>query len=81
MKNQQKEILDQWIKVQMKDQFMKDKILANEGMNHQSDEFLTVLLKLIEENDFRNVSKPAFDNVKSILTEIFLPLYNQVLIP
>jgi rsbT co-antagonist protein RsbR len=72
MKNKKKEIFDNWIKVQMKNQFLKEEILANEDLNQESEKFLTELLKIVSLDDYEDVYSPSFEKVRSILTEITL---------
>ena len=51
----QNEILDLWMKQQLKDEGLRDDLMTSDDLKKDSGELLTVLLAVIKKNDFSNV--------------------------
>lgn len=66
----QNEILDLWMKQQLKDEGLRDDLMTSDDLKKDSSELLTVLLAVIKKNDFSNVESAEFDKVNEVLAGI-----------
>ena len=66
----QNEILDLWMKQQLKDEGLRDDLMTSDDLKKDSGELLTVLLAVIKKNDFSNVESAEFDKVNEVLAGI-----------
>jgi len=66
----QNEILDLWMKQQLKDEGLRDDLMTNDDLKRDSIELLTVLLAVIKKDDFSNVESAEFDKVNEVLAGI-----------
>jgi rsbT co-antagonist protein RsbR len=64
------EILDLWMKQQLKDEGLRDDLMTSYDLKKDSSELLTVLLAVIKKNDFSNVESAEFDKVNEVLAGI-----------
>jgi rsbT co-antagonist protein RsbR len=63
-----KQILENWIKMQMEDPSLREDLISNEDIQIQSDELLTALLKAIDSEN--TIEGKSYDTVKDILAGI-----------
>lgn len=66
----QNEILDLWMKQQLKDEGLRDDLMTSDDLKKDSSELLTVLVAVIKKNDFSNVESAEFDKVNEVLAGI-----------
>jgi len=66
----QKEILDLWMKQQLKDEGLRDDLMTGDDLKKDSTELLTVLLSLIKKDNFSDVESAEFDKVNEVLAGI-----------
>ena len=66
----QNEILDLWMKQQLKDEGLRDDLMTSDDLKKDSSELLIVLLAVIKKNDFSNVESAEFDKVNEVLAGI-----------
>jgi rsbT co-antagonist protein RsbR len=64
------EILDLWMKQQLKDEGLRDDLMTGDDLKRDSSELLTVLLAVIKKNNFSNVESAEFDKVNEVLAGI-----------
>jgi rsbT co-antagonist protein RsbR len=72
----QNEILDLWMKQQLKDEGLRDDLMTSDDLKRDSTELLTVLLALIKKNNFSNVESAEFDKVNEVLAGISMTRAN-----
>ena len=68
----QNEILDLWMKQQLKDDGLREDLMTNEDLRSESTELLTALLNLIKRDNFSDHGSAEFDKVNEILAGISL---------
>jgi len=68
----QNEILDLWMKQQLKDQGLREDLMTNDDLRKESSELLTALLNLIKRDNFSDQESAEFDKVNEILAGISL---------
>ena len=66
----QNEILDLWMKQQLKDEGLRDDLMSGDDLKKDSTELLTVLLAAIKKDNFSNVDGVEFDKVNEVLAGI-----------
>src|SRR6185436_20089662 len=66
----QKEILDLWMKQQLKDEGLRDDLMTGDDLKKDSTELLTVLLSLIKKDNFSDLESAEFDKVNEVLAGI-----------
>ena len=62
-----KEILELWIAQQLKDVSLRDDLMTNEDLRHESEELLHALLDGIKKDNFSDIDAPEFDKALEVL--------------
>jgi rsbT co-antagonist protein RsbR len=68
----QNEILDLWMKQQLKDEGLRDDLMSKGDLKKESSDLLISLLSAIRKDNFTDLSTPDFDKVNEILAGISL---------
>lgn len=68
----QQEILDLWVKQQLKDEGLRDDLISNDDLKTESSELLGAILSAIKKDNFTDINSPEFERVTEILTGISL---------
>jgi rsbT co-antagonist protein RsbR len=69
LKKKKKQLLENWINLQLEDASLREDLISNEELRQQSDEFLSALLKVID-SDESDIESPAYEPVLEILSNI-----------
>ena len=64
------EILELWMKQQLKDEGLRDDLMTGDDLKKDSTELLTVLLAVIKKDNFSNIESAEFDKVNEVLAGI-----------
>lgn len=68
----QKQILEQWINQQLKDEGLREDLLSGDDLRKESDTLLTAVLAAIKKDNFTDINAAEFDKVNEILAGISL---------
>ncbi|HET9747107.1 MAG TPA: STAS domain-containing protein [Chitinophagaceae bacterium] len=72
----QNEILDLWMKQQLKDEGLRDDLITSDDLKRDSSELLNVLLGAIKKDNFSNIESAEFDKVNEVLAGISMTRAN-----
>ena len=67
LQKKKKQILEEWMTVQLDDAALREDLMSNEELREQSEELLNTLLKAVNEKNLSDVSSPDFEPVHEIL--------------
>ena len=70
LKKRKKAILENWVKIQLADDSLRDDLISNEDLRRQSEELLNELLSAMEKGDIENIYSSNFEQVNDILSDI-----------
>jgi len=70
LQKKKKQILEDWMKLQLADIGLREDLISNEELREQSDELLNSLLKNISEKNITDVESEEFEPVREILSGI-----------
>ncbi len=68
----QKQILEQWMNQQLKDDGLREDLLSNDDLKKESEELLTNILNAIKRDNFSDVQAAEYDKVNETLAGISL---------
>lgn len=66
----QAEILDLWMKQQLKDSSLRDDLMSNDDLKKESDELLKAILAAIKKDNFKDINAPEYEKVTEVLAGI-----------
>ena len=66
------EILDLWLKQQMKDEGLRSDLMSQDDLRRESENLLKALTDAIRQDNFTNIHAPEFDKVNEILAGVSL---------
>lgn len=69
-KKEKNRILENWMQVQLSDEGLREDLMNNEDLHHQSEQLLDGLIKAIDTADLKNIEDRGFDGIRDILGEI-----------
>lgn len=64
------EILDHWMKQQLKDEGLREDLMSNENLKTESDQLLKAVLDLVKKDDLTNTESDEYEKVKEVLAGI-----------
>ncbi len=64
------EILDLWMKQQLKDDGLREDLMSSENLKKESDHLLKVILDLLRKDDLTNTESDEYEKVKEVLAGI-----------
>lgn len=70
LQKKKKQVLESWINNQLADPNLREDLMSNEEMREQSNEFLEVLMKVLNEKNLSQLESSEFDPVYEILEGI-----------
>lgn len=70
LQKKKKQILELWMQNQLKDESLREDLMSNDDLRKESDELLTALLEVLNEDNFNNVQSTDFDGVNEIISGI-----------
>jgi rsbT co-antagonist protein RsbR len=70
LKKNKKILLETWMELQMQDESLREDLLSNDELRHQSNELLTALVNIIDDPAIVNIDSDAFEPVIAILSNI-----------
>jgi rsbT co-antagonist protein RsbR len=68
--NKHAEILDQWMKLQLKDEGLRDDLMTNDDLKKESDQLLKVILAAVKKNNFSDLNTNEFEKINEVLAGI-----------
>lgn len=66
------EILEIWVKQQLKNEGLRDDLISNEDLKKESVELLQAILGVVRKDNFENIHAPEFEKVNEVLAGITL---------
>jgi rsbT co-antagonist protein RsbR len=66
------EILDLWLKQQIKDEGLRSDLLSKDDLRRESENLLKALVEAVRHDNFADINAPEFDKVNEILAGISL---------
>lgn len=69
LKKKKKQLLENWMKLQLADEALRDDLISNDELRSQSDDLLTGLISVID-NDNADVNSSAFEPIVNLLSDI-----------
>lgn len=76
-----KNILENWVKLQLADEGLRDDLMSNDELRSQSEELLNVLTGNISDANIDDPQSPAFEQVSDILSAISISRAKQGFTP
>ncbi len=70
--SKQVEILDIWIKLQLKNEGLRSDLMSNDALKRESEELLKTILEAIRNDDTTDIKGEAYDKVVEVLAGISL---------
>jgi rsbT co-antagonist protein RsbR len=70
LQKRKKNILEQWMKNQLRDESLREDLMSNDDLRNQSEELLDSLLKTINEQNLRTPASSDFETVYEVLSGI-----------
>lgn len=70
LQKKKKQILELWMKNQLADAGLREDLMSNDDLQIQSEEFLDVILKTVNDNNITQTDSADFDSVFEILSGI-----------
>src|SRR5918993_1142422 len=67
LQKKKKQILEDWMTVQLQDEALREDLMSNEELREQSEELLSTLLKAINDKNLADTSSVDFEPVHEIL--------------
>ena len=65
-----KEILDQWIRQQLKDEALREDLMSNEELRQESEEFLHSFLNAVKKDNYTDIDAPEYEKTLESLSGI-----------
>ena len=65
-----KEILEQWIQQQLKDEALREDLMSNEELRQESEDFLHSLLNAIKKDNYTDIDAPEYEKTLESLSGI-----------
>jgi rsbT co-antagonist protein RsbR len=72
LKQRKKEILENWIEIQVEDSSLREDLMSNEDMQGQSEELLEAFINAIQTNNFSNTESEEYNHITDLLKNISL---------
>ena len=72
LSDKQEEVLDNWIKQQLKDSSLREDLMSNEDLKKESGELLKSILTAIRKENYSDVNAPEFEKANEVLAGISL---------
>jgi len=70
LQKRNKQILETWINLQLKEEGLREDLISNQEFRKQSEDFLHAVMSIIKQDDYDNSESPAFIKASELLTEI-----------
>ena len=70
LQKRKRNILEQWMKNQLRDESLREDLISNDELRNQSEELLDSLLKTINEQNLRDPASSDFETVYEVLSGI-----------
>ena len=67
LQKKKKQILEDWMTTQLSDAGLREDLMSNEELREQSEELITVLLRVLNDKNISDVSSSDFEPVQEIL--------------
>lgn len=65
-----KDILDQWIRQQLKDEALREDLMSNEELRQESEEFLHSFLNAVKKDNYTDIDAPEYEKTLESLSGI-----------
>jgi rsbT co-antagonist protein RsbR len=70
LQRKKKQVLEQWMTNQLKDEGLRDDLISNDDLREQSEELVNAVVKAVNENNITELQSAEFDNIVEILSGI-----------